>query len=121
MVIRSLEKVVKALLKILLGGFVVFMLLAIGQEWEFFSEAWFGAGEEKTTASDSDQQEASQAVSLMLNLMRHFYASGGDPRFADRMPASDGILQEMRSDIDYLATCVLERRTMTDKTGELLK
>jgi hypothetical protein len=94
--------VVKPLLKILLGGFLVFMVLAVAQEWSFFSQAWFGADETTAELTPEDRQGAIQAVTLTLDLMRHLYASGGDIRFADRMPTSAGVLEEMLADIDYL-------------------
>ncbi len=37
----------KGLLKILLAGFVVFMVFSVAQEWEFFSSAWFGSEEQR--------------------------------------------------------------------------
>jgi len=94
--------VVKPLSKILLGGFLAFMALAIVQEWSFFSQAWFGAEEPVAELAAEDREGAVQAVALTLDLMRHLYASGGDARFADRMPTSEGVLVEMMADIDYL-------------------
>jgi hypothetical protein len=96
------EKVVKPLFKILVGGFLFFMALAIGQEWSFFSQAWFGAEEPAPELTSKDREGAVQAVGLTLDLMRHLYASGGDSRFADRMPTSAGVLEEMLADIEYL-------------------
>jgi hypothetical protein len=94
---------VKGLLKILGGGFVVFMLLAIADEWAFFAGAWFGDGEQSVAElSEAEQKAAADTVHLTLNLMRHLYVSGGDLRFADRMPASDGVKEEMLADIVYL-------------------
>ncbi len=92
----------KTLLKILLGGFLLFMTLAVTQEWSFFSEAWFGADEPAAELAPEERDGAVQAVALTLDLMRHLYASGGDTRFADRMPTSAGVLEEMLVDIDYL-------------------
>ncbi|MGB6002089.1 MAG: hypothetical protein WBI00_16545, partial [Thermoanaerobaculia bacterium] len=92
----------KPLLKILLGGFLVFMALAIAQEWSFFSQTWFGADEAAAELTPEDREGSVQAVELTLDLMRHLYASGGDSRFADRMPTSAGVLEEMLADIDYL-------------------
>ena len=93
----------KVLLKILGGGFLAFMVLAIADEWSFFAEAWFGAEEVSIAElSEKEQKAAADTVHLSLNLMRHLYLSGGDPRFADRMPASDGLKEEMLADIVYL-------------------
>lgn len=94
----------KNLLAILLGGFLVFQTLAIVQEWEVFGAAWFGLGDEPEEGLSADEREAAaDAVYLALSLQRHFYASGGDPRFADRMPVSEAILAEMQSELAYLA------------------
>jgi len=93
---------VKGLLKIVLIGFAVFMVLAIAQEWEFFSSAWFGESEAPVSVDPADREQAADTVREMLTLMRHFYSSGGDPRFAERMPASDGIREEISKDVDYL-------------------
>jgi hypothetical protein len=93
----------KPLLKILLGGFLVFMALSVVQEWDFFSQAWFGGDRPPAELRPEDRQGSVLAVELTLDLMRHLYASGGDSRFADRMPTSAGVLEEMLADIDYLS------------------
>lgn len=92
----------KGLLKILGGGFAAFMLLAVAQEWRFFASAWLGWEEAAPELSESQRREAAETVYLALSLMQHLYASGGDPRFADRMPVAPALVEEMRSDIDYL-------------------
>jgi hypothetical protein len=94
---------VKTLLKILGVGLLVFLTLAISQEWRFFATSWFGSVEAPPELAEEDRQAAGDAVYMMLNLMRHLYTSGGDPRFAERMPASDGIIEEMQADITYLS------------------
>jgi len=94
----------KGLLKIVGGGFVVFMLLAIAQEWNFFSSAWFGDEETSgSTLDEADRKAAADTVHRLLTVMRHYYASGGDPRFIERAPAADGLLDEIRADVEYLA------------------
>jgi len=97
------EAPLKPLLKILLGGFVVFMSLAIAQEWTLFSSAWFGKPAAELSLTDEERKEAADAVHLTLSLMRHLYLSGGDPRFAERMPAAEGIVEEILADVRYLA------------------
>jgi hypothetical protein len=92
----------KSLLKIVLVGTAGFLILAIAQEWSFFSEAWFGSVSERDTLSPEERKEAADTVYQTLALTEHFYASGGDPRFAERMPASDAFVEEMRIDIQYL-------------------
>lgn len=93
----------KDLLKILLGGFVAFQLLAITQEWDFFAASWFGAEKGAPSLSLEDQQAAARAVDETLTLLQHFYLRGGDSRFADRMPVSAAFLEEMQQDVAYLA------------------
>lgn len=92
----------RALVKIVLGGFLAFMVLAVAQEWEFFSSAWFGKEERAATLSAAERDGAGQALYLYLQVSSHYYASGGDPRFADRLPASEGVVDELRDDVDYL-------------------
>lgn len=101
-----LETLVKTLLKILLVGFAVFMAIAMSQEWEVFYSAWFGGKSGATETEfdvEADGKPAADAVHLTLTLMAHLYTSGGDRRFAERMPAADGLIEEMLADIDYLA------------------
>jgi hypothetical protein len=98
------EKPVKGLLKILLGGLVVFLSLAITQEWAFFSSAWFGEPEPEPTLTEEEQKDAADTVHRTLSMMRHLYLSGGDPRFAERMPAADGFVEEILADVRYLAS-----------------
>jgi hypothetical protein len=95
---------VKTLLKIIGIGLAAFIAVAMVEEWEFFASSWFAADVETAQpVSEEDRLAATEAVYLTLTLMRHFYVSDGDTRFAERMPASDGILDEMRTDIEYLA------------------
>jgi hypothetical protein len=93
---------VKRLLQILLGGFAVFMALAMAQEWEVFSSAWFGVREPALEAPEADKKAASDTVHQVLTLMGHLYASSGDARFAERMPASESVTGEIMADIEYL-------------------
>jgi hypothetical protein len=94
---------VKTLLKILAVALPVFLALAIIQEFEFFASSWFGSTEPPPELSEEQREAAGDAVYMMLSLMRHLYTSGGDSRFAERMPASDGIIDEMIADIEYLS------------------
>ena len=94
----------KPLLKILFCGLLLFVAAAIVQEWGYFSAAWFGAEETAESVDrESDEAQALGTVREALALMAHSYTSGGDPRFADRMPVAPELLEEMRADIDYLA------------------
>jgi hypothetical protein len=92
----------KSVLKILLAGTACFLALAIAQEWTFFSEAWFGSESDRFEMSAEEQKEVADAVYQTLALLEHFYASGGDPRFAERMRASEAFVEEMTTDVQYL-------------------
>lgn len=93
----------RALLKIVGGGLVLFIALAVVQEWQLFSSAWFGSEEPAVELPHGERQKAINTLRLMLDLMGHLYGSGGDQRFAERMPAGVGILEEVMADIEYLA------------------
>jgi hypothetical protein len=73
------------------------------QEWEFFAGAWFGRAAVLPPVSTSERQEVEATIESALALERHFYASGGDPRFAERMPVGDELREEMAAEIEYLA------------------
>lgn len=93
----------KPLVKILVGGFVVFMVLAIADEWSFFSAAWFGRPDSAERALGEEEGRAAVgALRAFLAVMSHLYASDGDPRFAERIPASPDVVGEMMADIVYL-------------------
>ncbi len=93
---------VKSLLKIVLGGTAIFLAIAIAQEWQYFSAAWFGAPAIRGETPETERKAAADTVYEMLTLMEHFYGSGGDRRFAERMPASATVVDEMIEDVQYL-------------------
>jgi hypothetical protein len=97
-----MERAVKALLKILAGGTVLFIAVAVVQEWSLFGKAWFGTPETEAAMPDGEKKAASDTVYRMLKVMEHLYASGGDPRFAERMPVSKAVLEEIQADLEYL-------------------
>jgi hypothetical protein len=105
----------KPLPKILLYGFLAFMVLAMVQEREVFLSAWMGSETSEEQTSEAERQAAVDTVRLMLELMRHLYVNGGDPRFTERMPASPGVLDEMLSDIHYLAKNHRRQETVLKK------
>lgn len=92
----------RVLVRILLLGTAAFLLLAIAQEWKFFSSSWFGNSPTAVVLSESERERGIETVRQFLILAAHFYKSGGDPRFAERIPASDAVVSEMLSDIEYL-------------------
>jgi len=92
----------KTLVKIVVGGFVVFMALSITQEWRYFASVWFGETAPAPTLTEEDTRSATETIRLALTLMAHLHASGGEPRFAERIPASEGVVAEMMADVDYV-------------------
>ena len=85
-------------------GLVLFVAAAIAQEWDYFSSAWFGRPEAPETATQEDgETQALGTVREALALMAHLYASGGDPRFAERLRLAPELLDEIQRDIEYLA------------------
>lgn len=92
----------KSLMRILLGGLLVFIAVALVQEWDFFASSWFGDEESAPTLSEGEQEAAVQAVRQTLTLMGHLYSSGGDERFVERMPASESVRAEMLADVRYV-------------------
>lgn len=92
----------KNLIKILLGGFAVFMILAVAQRWEYFSTSWFGEAEEAPVLSPAQSKEAVAAVRALLSSSGHLLASGGDERFADRLQAGEALRSEILADAAYL-------------------
>ncbi len=92
----------KALAKILIGGFVVFMVLAVGQRWDYFSSSWFGGGEAALVLTEADKEASVLAVRVLLSASGHLLSSGGDERFADRMKAAEQVRAEILADVAYL-------------------
>jgi hypothetical protein len=93
----------KNLAKIVLAGLVCFIVISIGQEWDYFSSRWFdSAGDPEPALDRADEDLAFAAVRQTLALMAHLYTSDGDARFAERMPVTTEIMDEIQSDITYL-------------------
>jgi hypothetical protein len=93
---------VKTFLKILGVGLAAFMTLAIAQEWQYFSATWFGRSAPAEAVSDEDLDAAAGTVREVLVMMEHLYGTGGDPRFAERMPVSRTVMDRMLADVEYL-------------------
>lgn len=95
----------KSLLQIVSAGLLVFVAVAVVQEWDYFSSAWLGVEPALVTPQGQDSEDAAVgAVREALALMVHFYGSGGDTRFAERMPVTPDLLEEFQADVDYLST-----------------
>jgi len=106
---------VKSLLKLIAGGTAVFMLLAVGQEWDFFKTAWFGADEPVSAPPEVDRKEVEESLRRTLIVIGHLYGSGGDRRFAERLAISSAILDEVIEDVRYLGRQhLVQEQTLTD-------
>jgi hypothetical protein len=92
----------RGLIKILSLGLALFVAVTVAQEWDYFSSRWFG-GAKLEIGPEGTEAEAVEAVRSTLALMAHFYSSGGDTRFAERMPAGPELIEEFQADVDYLA------------------
>lgn len=95
----------KTFLAIVAGAVVSFQLVAIAQEWDVFASAWFGATPSSVPqrqVTPGDRASAEQLLKEFHALARHLYASGADPRFGDRLPASPAVVGELLADIAYL-------------------
>ena len=124
----------KTLVKILLAGTALFMAVAMAQEWDVFASAWRGARPAVSTpVVPAARREAAEAAVQQLHVLsRHLYASGGDPRFAERLPVSEQVVQELLADVAYLQhhglkqesslvrLDVLEARPLGEEAVELL-
>lgn len=103
----------RALLKIVAGAAVVFQLTAIAQEWPLFAAAWLGTGAgapQRAGLSPEARRGAEEAVRQFNALSLHVYATQGDPRFTERLPAGPEVVQELLADIAYLQHGGLSQR-----------
>jgi len=94
---------VRQLLKILALGTAAFVVVAMLQEWQLFATAWFGLATPAPAVGEAERAQAEATLRQVLSLERHFYASGGDTRFAERMPVGDGLREEMADEAAYLS------------------
>jgi len=95
----------KGFLKIVGVGAVLFMATAMIQEWRVFVGAWTGAGVTRPAVQDGEPKDTQveDTVRRYVSMARHFYQTGGDRRFAERIPASPEVVQELVDDVAYLA------------------
>lgn len=92
----------KQFLFILLLATVIFMGLAMAQEWEVF-KGLFIPSEEPATVEAELPVEARDTLENFNTVLAHLYRYGGDERFLERLPASENVRAELRADLDYLA------------------
>jgi len=93
---------VKQLLAILILATVVFMGLAMAQEWEIFAPLFFSSAV-PPAAPEESPGEVRETIEQFNTILEHFYRYGGDERFLVRLPASDAVKAEIQADMDYLA------------------
>ncbi len=62
----------------------------------------FGAPKGNAALTDADRRGATDAVQLFLTLSTHLRAADGDTRFAERIPASDEVVDEVMRDVAFL-------------------
>lgn len=93
----------KSFLKIGVGAALLFIAAAMAQEWEVFSQPWFAPpGGETSELPDETKKEVADTLLLYLKITSHLYGTGGDPRFAERIPASSILVEEAQREIAYL-------------------
>ena len=110
----QVEAGLKVFLKIVLGALVFFMALAITQEWRVF---FAGQPHSARLPLDPEQnRQVEQTVREFVSLSRHLYQSAGDPRFAERLPASERVSSELLADLAYLKK---NRRTQSWQLARL--
>lgn len=51
--------------------------------------------------ADADRKEAADTVRLYLAIAAHLRGSGGDPRYAERLPADPAIVEGIQREIEY--------------------
>lgn len=88
----------KNLLKILAVGTVIFMVFGIAQDWRNF----FRMTPEARRDDPAVQAAANDAVRSFISMASHAYRSGGDPRFVERVPATDAVRAELVEELTYL-------------------
>jgi hypothetical protein len=66
----------------------------------FAADALRARSDRGAKASEQDLADAREAVRSFVSLSRHLYASGGDRRFAERLPASKDLVAEILADAD---------------------
>ncbi len=92
----------KPFLKIIAGALAVFMVLAVAQERDVFFAPLAMAAKKPRILSKTDRKNAVETVYSYLALSSHLYATGGDPRFAERIPASRALVNNILTDTRYI-------------------
>lgn len=91
----------KTFLSIVGGSVLVFIALAMIEERETFARNWFVPAA-APQASPAERDEVARAVYDFRTLAAHWYGTGGDGRFGERLPASAAVIDEIRADTAYV-------------------
>lgn len=91
----------KAFLAIVAASALVFIALGMVEERDVFARNWFRPPAAPQT-NDARKDEVVDAVRMVRALASHLYASDGDARFAERLPASQALVDELRGDVRYV-------------------
>lgn len=91
----------KAFVAIVAAAVVVFMAGSMIEEREVFLQPWFARSIAPAMA-ETEKKAAADALYLHFRIAQHLYATSGDPRFAERVPASAPLVDEMSREISYL-------------------
>jgi len=78
---------------------LLFMGLTMAQEWSLFRPLFI---REAVPVSEKIPDETERAIKFFNAMMVHYYASAGDERFLQRIPASDQVRGEFFKDAEYL-------------------
>lgn len=90
----------KRFLFLLVGGFAVFMILAIADEWAYFSSAWFGGGKVDERGSQPLSAEgAKEALRAHLGDLERVYARQEN---APLVNAGPEVVGEIDADLHFL-------------------
>lgn len=91
----------KRFLQIVAGAALLFVVLAMLEERETFTRNWFKVAD-SFRATDTDRRSAAETVHAFRTLAAHWYGTGGDARFGERLPVAPPVLDELRNDIAYV-------------------
>ncbi len=89
----GLEAVVRTSASVLIAGFALLLAaLADARHAERSGADWLDGRE---------REGAAGTAALFARLSSHFRASGGDPRFSDRIPADPPVIAELQADVAF--------------------
>lgn len=103
------------LIKILLGALGIFLAISMAQEWHVFRPWILREKPLAPTLSAGDRKAIEGTLRTYLSMSAHFHATGGDPRFGERIPAAPWLVDDLRNEVEYL------RKNARQQTMTLLK